>query len=118
MSQTLSRSFNRLEALARLDGDTDLLREVVSLFLEECPRLMAELRRGVEARDGPSVFRTAHTLKGSVGNLSGAQVFECAGRLESLGRQGDLDGAGSCLDRLEHAVCELCESLEAYVRGS
>ena len=33
--------------LERVDGDTDLLRYVVELFLEELPRLMSEIRDAV-----------------------------------------------------------------------
>src|SRR5262249_49359822 len=69
-------------ALARTDGDGNLLREVAGLFIELCPQWMSEIRRAMESCDWTTVKRLAHTLKGSVTNLSADRVADAAHALE------------------------------------
>ena len=64
--------FDRERTLASVDGDMELLREVVGLFLEEYPKTLAEIRDAIDEGDPHRLNRAAHSLKGSVGNF-GAQ---------------------------------------------
>ena len=61
--------FDRDAALERMDGDVELLKELVGLFLDECPQRMAEIREALTRRDATKLRQAAHTLKGSVGNF-------------------------------------------------
>src|SRR4029079_7740049 len=70
--------FDRDAALDRMDGDGDLLKELVGLFLDECPQRMAEIREVLTRRDAARLGQAAHTLKGSVGNFAARQAFEGA----------------------------------------
>ncbi len=94
-------------AIARMDGDAGLLRELGALFLEDGPRLMAEARAAVEARDGQRVQRLAHTLKGSLGTLGGADAMEAARTLEEVARDGRLHDLDAALSRLDVEVRQL-----------
>jgi CheY-like chemotaxis protein len=92
-------------ALARVEGDIELLKEVVALFLKELPELVTNLREAITARDGSAIERAAHNLKGSVGNFAAQPAFEAALKLEVLGRNGSLSEA-------EPAYCELEKEIE------
>ncbi len=100
-------------ALECTGGDLPLFREVLGLFLEDCPRLLAEARTAIEASDGPALRRAAHTLKGSAGNFAAAGVVAAAERLESSGRSGsrgevsDLDALVSALNHFHEALGDL-----------
>ncbi len=61
--------FDMAEALERVDGDMELMKELAGLFLGECPRRMEDIHRSIARRDGPELQQAAHYLKGSVGNL-------------------------------------------------
>ena len=50
---------DRDEVLARVGGDEDLLRELVPLSLDDCPALMAEIRKAVV--DGDAPYRAARS---------------------------------------------------------
>ena len=52
-------------ALESVDGDQELLADVIGVYLDECPRLLRELGEAIEAKDFKTVQRTAHTIKGS-----------------------------------------------------
>jgi CheY-like chemotaxis protein/HPt (histidine-containing phosphotransfer) domain-containing protein len=105
---------DRRGALARVDGDVNFLREMAGMFLEDCPKLMAEIRGALAAGDAPKLQRAAHRLKGEVGQFQAAAAFAAARQLEELGRAGQLREAAEAqaaleaqLHRLQPALAEL-----------
>ena len=48
-------AFDMAAALARFDGDRELLRELAGLFLGECPQRMAEIRQAIDRGSGPGL---------------------------------------------------------------
>ncbi|MCX6638185.1 MAG: Hpt domain-containing protein [Acidobacteria bacterium] len=100
-------------ALERVGGDERLLREIAVLFLDECPRVMREIRAAVEAGDAVALELAAHSLKGSVGNFGADKVFQAALRLEAIGRSRDLSSAHEALSDLVSAMDSLRPALVA-----
>ncbi len=94
-------AFDRETALARLGGDEDLLREAVQAFLEDCPRLVSQLREAVDRRDTAAVESAAHAIKGTAAMFSAHATQEAAERLERLGSQGRLAGVEAGAQHLE-----------------
>ncbi len=92
---------------ARFEGELDLLKEVVSLYLEDCPKLLDGIRGAVERADAQGVERSAHKLKGTVANFSARAAYDAALHLEVMGREGRLEQAREGLGRLESALLEL-----------
>jgi PAS domain S-box-containing protein len=94
-------------ALERVDGDLELLKELAGLFLDECPRRMAEIRAAISQRNVLKLQQEAHTLKGSVGNFGAQETFEAARRLETVGRGQDWTGVEEAWAALEQAIGRL-----------
>jgi PAS domain S-box-containing protein len=90
--------------MSRVDNDPQLLRDLVDLFVEDCPRRVDELRVALDRKDAKAVERAAHALKGCTSNLAAQTASEVAHKLESLARAGDLADAESLLQELE---CQL-----------
>lgn len=89
----LEAAFDQNVALARVEGDTELLREIVALFSDEAPRLLSEIRESITHCDSKALERAAHSLKGSVGSFGAQGAFDAALRLEDhLVRRWDRDG--------------------------
>jgi PAS domain S-box-containing protein len=103
-------------ALERLQGDRELLEELVGVIRQEAPKLLAAVRAAVERGDAPSLKLAAHTLKGSLGNFAAAKAVEAAKRLESMGKQGDLSEARSALATLEREINRFLPALDAWNR--
>ncbi|MCS6925630.1 MAG: Hpt domain-containing protein [Candidatus Binatia bacterium] len=95
------------EALARVDGDHQLLAELAALFLDSCPTMQAAIQEALARRDAKAVQHAAHTLKGSVGNFGAQAAFDAALALEQMGRQGDLSGADAAFAHLEAEIARL-----------
>ena len=89
--------------LAGVDGDRQLLREVVRLFLADYPQRLVEIKDAIRRGDAGALWRAAHTLKGSVGNFAATRAFAAAQRMESVGKNGDFGGAAN----------EACATLES-----
>ena len=100
--------------IARLGGDEQLTRQLVTLFLSECPRMMAQVRDSVEQGSADVIRRAAHAFKGSVSNFSTDGPTVTAFELESLGREETIAGAPALLARLEREVALLLNQLRAF----
>jgi CheY-like chemotaxis protein/HPt (histidine-containing phosphotransfer) domain-containing protein len=107
---------NTAAVLTRVDGDLELLRNIVELFLDEAPKLLWEIGDAVTRRDREALERAAHTLKGSVGNFHASTVVEAALRLETMGREGNFVGAQEALAALESETARLKPALITLVK--
>ncbi|MBZ5542911.1 MAG: PAS domain S-box protein [Acidobacteriia bacterium] len=98
--------------LARLEGDADLLAEMVELFIADCPSRLRAIREAIARGDSKSLESAAHALKGSVGNFLAKRAQEAAWKLEVLGRQADLGRAEEAFRTLEAEIEQLNPALK------
>ncbi len=82
-------------------GEPDILAELVELFVSDAAPRLAALREAVENGNAEGIERTAHTLKGSAGNMGARRMSDIASELQDAGVSGDLSAAGALLERLE-----------------
>jgi two-component system, sensor histidine kinase and response regulator len=109
-------AFDRAVALERAGGDVDLLKEIVGVFLTECPQWIAEVKDAVAVRDPSRLQRIAHTIKGAVDNCGASGAYDAALRLERMGREGDLRGAEQASSALESEFLRVSPVLTAFTR--
>jgi HPt (histidine-containing phosphotransfer) domain-containing protein len=102
------------QMIARLGGDEELARQLVALFLEECPRMMAQVRDSVQDGTPDLVRRAAHAFKGSVSNFIANGPTATAFALETIGREGRVADAPATLAKLEQQVDSLVAQLRAF----
>jgi PAS domain S-box-containing protein len=110
-------SFNLEELMMHVDGDMDLLRSMVSVFVAQAPGDLLAMREAVESRNAANLKHLAHTFKGAVSNFSSPPAVDAALRLETMGREGDFNGAGAVLQELERAIARLTPDLIGLVAG-
>jgi CheY-like chemotaxis protein len=99
--------------MSRVDNDPQLLNDLVDLFLEECPRLLEEIRVAIDKKDAKAAASGARGLRGSTSNLAARLASEAALRLESLVQAGDWVHAESGLQELECQLGRLKPALRA-----
>jgi two-component system sensor histidine kinase/response regulator len=109
--------FDISRALEVVDGDRDLFKEIVNLFLENLPDSIAQIREAVANSDANTLDKTAHSLKGSVGNFGISRAFEAAYRLEIIGKEGKLVGADVALFELEKEITDLEAAMKEALLG-
>jgi len=94
------QSIENLRSLNPGDGDA-FLREVVSIYLEDTPKRIAELDQSLAAGDRPKFTRAAHSIKGSSANLGALSVRAAAEILEHRSAQQGLDNLAAPLADLK-----------------
>ncbi|MFO7917244.1 MAG: PAS domain S-box protein [Anaerolineae bacterium] len=108
--------FDRADLLERLDGDEEIARKVIKVFLEDAPRRLAVLEDALEKGDAALVQRQAHTLKGAASNLAAPALQAAALRVEEAAEADDLSRAASRFEALEEAFDQLRPVLEEALR--
>ncbi|MEH6578430.1 MAG: response regulator [Amphritea sp.] len=105
--------FDPEDALKRVGDDADTLKEMIELFYEECPKLMAEIHESLAAGDSVALRRAAHTLKGTADIFAAKRTVAAALKLELMARKGTLDEAPEALSALESEVQSLKQALKS-----
>jgi HPt (histidine-containing phosphotransfer) domain-containing protein len=91
-----------VRALYELLGeDREALEEIVDAFLDEAPKRLAELRRGVDQDDSALAGRAAHTLKSNGGTFGAVELVSLCRRLEEAARANDLASGADLLDAVD-----------------
>ncbi len=103
-------------ALDELAATTDaaFVRELIDTFLDDTPRLLAEMRRALAGGEAEPLRRAAHSLKGNAASLGAPAVSALAKALEQSGKGGQLAEAGPQLERLETAYAALAQALKDW----
>jgi two-component system, sensor histidine kinase and response regulator len=109
--ETISRDL----LLDRLDGDHELLDEVVDIFLRDTPALLDDVGRAVAARDARALESAAHSLKGSTSQLGLDGAAAVAQHLETMGRARTLEHADAAVAEFEHRIQHILTHLRRMV---
>ena len=105
---------NLHEALARIEGDTELFDEMTVLFFEEYPKSLRQMCEAITRQDGQALAFSANALKGALGNFAATVAIDTASRLELMGRHGDLSLAPPMLTDLEEQLTYLRAQLSDF----
>jgi PAS domain S-box-containing protein len=101
------------EALARVEGDRELLLELAAMLRDESPRLLSEIKRCAEERDAEGHVACALSFLGAGESLSAKPAANAAHALESLARTSRFDDVMARLAELEHESTRLDDALLA-----
>jgi|GEM_PF-587863 len=96
----------------QMEGEDDLLVEIIELFEEESAELMAKLRQAAEDEDVAIMRHAAHSLKGSGGNLGAQVLMSYCLEFEELVVRGDLPAARAYLPRVEQEYARVLVALK------
>lgn len=112
-----SSSFDPSALFKRLDGDIELLRDLLRIFSEEAPLLLQKIKLAIQRGAFEDLRKLSHKLKGSALQFSGSQVAALAASLEEMGAHQSLEGATRVLSDLEREVANLERSLQSMVKA-
>ncbi len=110
--------FDPAPILASVEGDEEVLRQVVELFSEDAQAVLSQIRDAIERQDPERLTVAALSLQGAVTNFGAQRAVDAARKMESLGRHKDLDGARAGLGWLEDEVNRLRHALSEFVTPS
>jgi HPt (histidine-containing phosphotransfer) domain-containing protein len=111
-STTIDSVLNLSEAMTNLDGDAELLEEILEIFLETADEQLQSIQNGILNDDVKHVAVQAHGMKGAASNLCAIKFVDSALKLELKAKDGNLDGAREMLDAMKAAFEDLKEVAE------
>jgi len=97
----MTASIDMQKALEAVDGDRELMIELINMFLEELPDTMSNLESCVQNANAEDIERKSHTLKGALGNFGADKAVELSFALEKAGRFNELKNASDTLNALQ-----------------
>jgi HPt (histidine-containing phosphotransfer) domain-containing protein len=93
-------AINNLKELNPGDGG-EFLKEIVTIYLEDTPKRIVDLKAFLASGDVQSFTRAAHTIKGSSANV-GAQILKGLGeRMELISRTEGINKAAPMIGEVE-----------------
>ena len=99
--------FERQKVLFNLGGDEQLLEQLIGMYIEDEPRLFAEIEAAVIEGDAEALHNAAHALKGAVSNFYAGRAQASALQLERIGREKRMTDAPDALETLRTELAAL-----------
>jgi HPt (histidine-containing phosphotransfer) domain-containing protein len=104
--------------MERVEGDQELLRELLALFFQEYPKLLEEISHAMEYRRAEQVERLSHSLKSALLNLSGKRAADAAYQVERSGRSADFQEIAAAFPRLQEELRILHDAMDQFLKTS
>ena len=99
------------EELKQMSGE-DFINELIDTFLEDAPKMIAEIKSALNTKDADAFRRAAHSMKSNAATFGASQLAGLSKELEMLGKENKLHDIGDKLTALEEAYATVCEELK------
>jgi HPt (histidine-containing phosphotransfer) domain-containing protein len=110
----LAPTFNRERLLVEVDGDEALLQRMITLFCENTPVLLDDIRASVQRGDSGELARSAHALLSSLGAFGANHARELTAQLEAQALAANYEQTDRTLAALENATVDIHAALAAF----
>ena len=107
--KTMESVLDLATAMTNMDGDVELLQEIMEIFLETADEQLQSIENCILIGDTGQVATQAHGMKGGASNFCASKFVASALKLEQLAKSGTLDGAQELLDRMRADFQEVRE---------
>ena len=101
-------TFNELK---QMSGD-DFINELIDTFLEDAPKMIAEIKSALAANNVDSFRRAAHSMKSNAATFGASQLAALSKELEMLGKENKLNETGDRLKALDEAYASVRSELK------
>ncbi len=104
-----------LETLIDLmDGDEEILLDLIETSLESNADLLAALIESVENQDANGVREAAHSLKSSNGQVGATAFADLCLSMEMMGKDGDVSSAPDLLEQVKFEADKVEKALNSW----
>lgn len=105
---------NALDTIKMLadDDEPDFVENLINIFLGRMPPLVVEIAKSANSGSHSDLERSAHSLKGSSGNIGAMAMMKVCAKLEEMGRNQEMKGA----PQLAAALETLSQQTESMLR--
>ena len=93
--------FDRSGILDRLEGDAELMDEIVEIFLADVPINIQALKQALDKGSAEEIMHLSHAIKGSAANAGAVAISSLAEKAETLARNSSLEGIATLVEDLQ-----------------
>ncbi|MFZ0548894.1 MAG: response regulator [Candidatus Promineifilaceae bacterium] len=91
-----------LQNLSELVGDdVAFLEELIGTYLEDAPKMIADMNQAIAENDPAKLRLAAHTLKSNSADFGAMTLSALSKQLEFMGREEKLDGAAELMPQVQ-----------------
>ncbi|KQC14047.1 MAG: hypothetical protein APR63_06320 [Desulfuromonas sp. SDB] len=88
-------------ALKRFDGEIDILKELIVMFVEVSEQDLAKLEQQLETSDFDQAAKTAHSIKGGAANIGANQISDVLVELELLAKHNNKEECKNLMKKIK-----------------
>lgn len=99
------------EALARANGDTERLKQLIGLFLDDYPHRLEQMKQAIAAQDAIQLARAARDFRISMVCVGAQRARKTLMVLEGMAINNDLESAEAARLQLQDQLRELEQEL-------
>jgi CheY-like chemotaxis protein/HPt (histidine-containing phosphotransfer) domain-containing protein len=110
----ISPTFSRAILLDNLDGDTALLDRVTTLFKQNTPAYLDQMRHAITQRDGRALEKSAHALLSSLGIFGAHRARDIAMNLQVTGQLQNFEQAEESFTELENETDRIYAAMASH----
>ncbi len=99
------------DELKQMSGE-DFINELIDTFLEDAPKMIAEIKSAFAANNIDSFRRAAHSMKSNAATFGASQLAALTKELEMLGKENKLHETGDRLRALDEAYESVRDELQ------
>jgi len=96
-----SQAFDPRQVLRSLDGDTDVLKEIIDIFLGTSTSDMQKLQEAISSRDAVMIDQKAHGIKGAAANVGAWAIQQIALDVGKSAENGDFEKINILFNKME-----------------
>ncbi|MBN2375939.1 MAG: Hpt domain-containing protein [Sedimentisphaerales bacterium] len=105
--------FDPSQALRCLDGDVDVMKQIVEIFINTSHSDMQEMQKAMASKDTEAIVARAHSIKGAAANVGAEVVRGSAYEMEKSVKAGEGE-IEELFNNLEQNLHKLEEILNDY----
>ena len=107
--------FSHDKALANCEQDEHFLVLLLTAFLDDAPKQLAQLRQAIADTDSHAIVISAHTLRGSCLSIAAQALAAHCQHIETTAQNGQAADTAAMLPQLESHYAALHTALQPYL---
>jgi HPt (histidine-containing phosphotransfer) domain-containing protein len=96
----------------QMEGQTNLIGDLLDLLLSVAPPLLVKIRLAAAQGDHETLYRSAHSLKGSSASVGAVALAARLKEVELMGRENHLEGVTEKIAQAEKEYARAIHALE------
>jgi len=106
--------FNYKEALSRYDGDTEILKSIIDVYLEDTEERLKNMAPALKEKDSGTVTHIAHAIKGGAAYIGADVLRNTASEIEEASKKEGLENIEPLVKKIKQDFNTFSQTIKNY----